>query len=314
MQVLRATEVRSQREVREALRLQELPGLRCPIHRRGAATSRPLASRSVTLHIGPFLTLGAFMYVKLFGSILDSSIWSADLATRVVWITMLTMADEYGIVYASIDGLANRARISIPECRKALNTLLHGDRYSRTKNDRGTKLEGRRVEELEGGWQVINYRKYRELRSRKQIVDAARQARHRDESVTGRDTPVTTVTLAKTVNGHDVTVEAEAEAEEDTKTTTARSRAARAHWVRGLATIWRNRYHGEPPWGKIGKLLKSVKDSPDLARRFTAYLAVTEPQYVDLAKFVASFGSWGNGKPTPQTYAEYTPGQTGPNL
>lgn len=151
-------------------------------------------------------TLGA-MYVKLFGSILDSSIWSTDLATRVVWITMLTMADEYGIVYASVDGLANRARVSIPECRRALRILVSGDRNSRTKNDRGTKFEGRRVETVEGGWQVINYRKYRELRSRKQIADAMRQARHRVKEATERDRHVTNVT------SHDVTVEAEAEAE-----------------------------------------------------------------------------------------------------
>lgn len=120
------------------------------------------------------------VYVKLFGSILDSSIWSTDLATRVVWITMLTMADEYGIVYASVDGLANRARISIPECERALAVLSNGDKHSRTKNDRGTALEGRRVEAVDGGWQVINYQKYRELRSRKQIADAVRQARHRE--------------------------------------------------------------------------------------------------------------------------------------
>jgi len=159
------------------------------------------------------------VYVKLFGSILDSSIWATDLATRVVWITMLTMADELGIVYASVDGLANRARITLPECQKALKLLLSKDRNSRTKNDRGTKLEGRRVEEVEGGWQVINYKKYRELRSRRQLADAARQARHRQKAVTLRDAAVTNVT------SHDVTVEAEAEAEAERETTTTKSKS-----------------------------------------------------------------------------------------
>jgi hypothetical protein len=269
-----------------------------------------MLSRYVTLALFP-ATDRPLMYVKLFGSILDSSIWSTDLATRVVWITMLTMADEYGIVYASVDGLANRARISEPECRKALKTLLAGDRNSRTKNDRGTTLEGRRIEELEGGWQVINYQKYRELRSHKQIADAARQARHRLRAVTERDKTVTDVTK---VNGHDVTVEAEAEAdtEANTKSNTNTARS-RANWVRRLGTIWRNRYHGTPPWGQIGKLLLPVRDEPELDYRFTAYLAVTDPQFVNLAKFVSSFGSWGNGKKHPQAY-EYEPGQSGPSL
>ncbi len=248
------------------------------------------------------------MYVKLFGSILDSSIWSADPTTRIVWITMLAMADEFGIVYASIDGLARRAQVATQQCRKALKVLEAPD-----ENDRSGVAQGCRIRALQGAWEVINYKKYRELRTQKQVANAARQARYRElHGVTERDNPVTSVTVG------DVTTEAEAEAEAEAntkpKTTTARSRVAQAHWVRELGSIWRNRYHGEPPWAKMGKLLKPVKDAPDLVHRFTAYVAATEPRYVNLAKFVASFGSWGNGKPTPQTYGPYIPGQSGPNL
>lgn len=143
------------------------------------------------------------MYVKLFGSILDSSIWSSDLATRVVWITMLAMADEFGIVYASVTGLARRAQVSIPECRRALQILSASD-----EDDRSGVRGGQRIEELQGAWQLINYAKYRELRSHKQVVDAARQARNRR---TDRDTSRESVTR------HDVTVEAEAEAEAESE-------------------------------------------------------------------------------------------------
>jgi hypothetical protein len=138
------------------------------------------------------------VYVKLFGTILDSSIWATDLATRVVWITMLAMADEFGIVSASVGGLARRACVSEKECAKALKNLLSPDPDSRTKEH-----DGRRIEPLEGGWRLLNYAKYRELRTRKQMADAMRQTRHRHSK---RDTS------RQPVTSHDVTTEAEAEA------------------------------------------------------------------------------------------------------
>jgi len=139
------------------------------------------------------------VYVKLFGTILDSSIWATDLPTRVVWITMLAMADEYGIVSASVGGLARRACVSEKECSKALKNLLAPDPDSRTKEH-----DGRRIEPLEGGWRLLNYAKYRELRTKKQMADAMRQTRHRHNKRDVSQQPVTS---------HDVTTEAEAEAE-----------------------------------------------------------------------------------------------------
>lgn len=113
-------------------------------------------------------------FVKLYGSILTSSVWQEPMATRLVWITMLTLADKRGYVNASIPGLANLARVDIADCMKALDTLMMPDPFSRSKND-----DGRRIEEVDGGWRLINHEKYRELRTDKQIQDAQRQARHR---------------------------------------------------------------------------------------------------------------------------------------
>lgn len=141
------------------------------------------------------------MYVKLFASILDSSIWSEDHATVRLWITMLAMADEHGIVHASLSGLANRARLSITECTAALEVLMSPDPESRTE-----AFEGRRLERIAGGWVLLNYTAYREIRTRSQMSAAARQARfrerHRDSDSSGRDArdesvtplPVTEVT------------------------------------------------------------------------------------------------------------------------
>ena len=95
-------------------------------------------------------------YSKLFGSILDSTIWCESDETRLVWITMLAMADRSGVVNASIPGLASRARVSIENLKKALEVFSAPDPYSRTPDE-----QGRRIRAVDGGWQLINYGKYR---------------------------------------------------------------------------------------------------------------------------------------------------------
>lgn len=96
-------------------------------------------------------------YTKLFNSILASTIWRADDKTRIVWITMLAMADKDGICEGSVPGLADFARVSIEDCEKALLELSSPDPYSRT-----SEHEGRRIEHIDGvGWFLINHPKYR---------------------------------------------------------------------------------------------------------------------------------------------------------
>ena len=96
-------------------------------------------------------------YTKLFSSIVASTIWRADDKTRLVWITMLAMADQFGIVEASVPGLADMARVTLEECQEALGELQSPDPYSRS-----SESEGRRIEPVDGGWKLINHGKYRE--------------------------------------------------------------------------------------------------------------------------------------------------------
>lgn len=96
-------------------------------------------------------------YTKLFNSILASTIWRAPDKTRLVWITLLAMADKRGIAEGSIPGLADMARVSIEDCEKALDELQQPDRYSRS-----TEYAGRRIEPIDGGWRLLNHGKYRQ--------------------------------------------------------------------------------------------------------------------------------------------------------
>lgn len=95
-------------------------------------------------------------FTKLDSGITDSTIWQAPDATRIVWITMLAMADKNGYIGASMPGLAGRARVSLEACIAAVATFMAPDEWSRTQD-----FEGRRIAEAEGGWVLLNHAKYR---------------------------------------------------------------------------------------------------------------------------------------------------------
>lgn len=95
-------------------------------------------------------------YTKLFSSIVASTIWREDDKTRLVWITMLALKDERHVVEASLPGLADLARVSLEECQAALEKLESEDKYSRSK-----EFGGRRIEKCDGGWVILNGEYYR---------------------------------------------------------------------------------------------------------------------------------------------------------
>lgn len=119
-------------------------------------------------------------YTKLFQSILTSTIWVESDRTRIIWITMLALADKNGEVQASIPGLARVAGVPIADCEEAIARFLAPDPYSRTPDD-----EGRRIEKIDGGWALLNHEKYRRLASKDESKESAaerqRRKRNRDE-------------------------------------------------------------------------------------------------------------------------------------
>jgi hypothetical protein len=126
-------------------------------------------------------------FTPLYGSILTSTVWSEDSDTRIVWITMLAMADAAGYVGASLPGLAHAARVELEICEKAIHKFLSPDKHSRTKSN-----DGRRISEVDGGWILINYASHRErsAKIRSNILATLRKRKQRekdDKRVTSRD-------------------------------------------------------------------------------------------------------------------------------
>ena len=99
-------------------------------------------------------------FTKLWSEILTSSIWNEGDKVRIVWITLLACMGPDYMVRASVGGLAHQARVNNEDCRKALDVLLAPDPDSRSK-----EFEGRRIEERDGGFFILNGGKYREARN-----------------------------------------------------------------------------------------------------------------------------------------------------
>lgn len=123
------------------------------------------------------------MYNKIFSKIVDSSIWGESESTRLVWLTFLAVMDEDGFVcLASVDNVANRARVSMAKARTAIERLESPDPESSDPDN-----EGRRIERVPGGWLVLNAPKYRELVTRvvvrEQTKERVRRFRERQKTL-----------------------------------------------------------------------------------------------------------------------------------
>jgi len=98
-------------------------------------------------------------YTKLHSGILDGSIWNESVWTRVVWIAFLAKADQVGRILAVPVNMARIANVPMSRFLKAVETLSSPDPDSRTPDE-----DGRRIIPIQGGWQIVNYEKYRTIR------------------------------------------------------------------------------------------------------------------------------------------------------
>jgi hypothetical protein len=96
-------------------------------------------------------------FVKLSTNLLFSSIWSENSDTCKVWITMLVMADQSGLVPSTAPGISKAAIVNLDSTIKAIETLEKPDEFSKSVDN-----DGRRIKRVDGGYLILNYEKYRE--------------------------------------------------------------------------------------------------------------------------------------------------------
>lgn len=126
------------------------------------------------------------MYGKLFSSALDGS-----LATRgpwqaiAIWPWILALCDREGFLDMTAEVLSRRTTIPLEHVQTGLAALQAPDPYSRTPDADGRRLEP--IADRPWGWRVVNYAKYRAIRSADERREYMRnyQAKRRERPEAG---------------------------------------------------------------------------------------------------------------------------------
>lgn len=235
-------------------------------------------------------------YTKLFNSILASTIWREDDKTRIVWITLLAMKDKNGIAECSIPGLAGFANVSLEDCEMALQKLMSPDKYSRTKEH-----DGRRIEEIPGGFLILNHHVYRERmgEDERREYNRQKQAEHRakkaasnpvnDSSMTVNDSHRLSALSAHTKAETETDSDSEANAyTESTKKNTPKTPQAAADGDFSLGS-------GKEDSGKKEKREVFKQPSFEEAQDFGKEIGLTDAESAYIYEFYESKG-WMVGK------------------
>jgi hypothetical protein len=126
-------------------------------------------------------------YSKLYSSIVHSSLWTEPDHIRILFITLFAIADREGYVYGSRKGLLRLANVDMDQCDEhdPFEALMAPDPDS-SDLLRNPENEGRRIEEVPGGFRILNFLYYRGLRNeddrREQNKEAQRRHRSKQKS------------------------------------------------------------------------------------------------------------------------------------
>lgn len=137
------------------------------------------------------------MYGKIFEQIFSSSI-AHSYKTRHVFMDLIVLADSEGVVDWTIEAIAGRTRVPEEQIREAISILEKPDPQSRSKVHDGARIT-RLDDHRSWGWQIVNYEKYRDMRTE---VDRKEYMRKymRDRRVTEKLTTVNSVNTSQYVS------------------------------------------------------------------------------------------------------------------
>lgn len=118
-----------------------------------------------------YATVTSMPNVKLLPGLLDSDFWQAANQTcRVVWLTMMCMADDDGIVRAGVLGISARCCIAYDSVMESIGYLC---------------CDAGMAQVVDGGWKMLNHEGLVAFQTRKQEAGAERAARYRAKRAKG---------------------------------------------------------------------------------------------------------------------------------
>jgi hypothetical protein len=116
-------------------------------------------------------------FTKLDDGLIFSSILTEDDAVFKVWVLILSRTDSDGVARISSAFLASVCRKTDTEIERCLTVLEGPDKRSRSAQD-----DGRRIKRIDGGYEVINYLRYRERADREDVRAYERERKRRQRS------------------------------------------------------------------------------------------------------------------------------------
>src|SRR6516165_3084329 len=206
------------------------------------------------------------MYSKLFSSLIHSSLWRQPVHVRVLFVSLLSIADSRGFVYGSRRGLEAAANIQYDLSNGDADpwqVLMSPDSDS-SDLLRNPKNRGRRIEQVPGGYRILNFLYYRSLRDNEARREQNRraQAKFKDKVSQGkpRSAKVSQTKPHKPQSAH-TEAETEAEAEAVQKKMLSSSVTSESQWIEELTRdsayegIDVRREHAKAlRWGKENKV------------------------------------------------------------
>lgn len=114
------------------------------------------------------------MFAKVFGQIFDSSI-AEDYNCRRMFMDLLVLADPTGAVDMTFEAVARRTNVPLEEVRQYITQLCQPDPASRSQLEEGKRLTPL-DDSRDWGWQIVNYKHYRNLRDKETLRNYFKQA------------------------------------------------------------------------------------------------------------------------------------------
>jgi len=120
-------------------------------------------------------------FTKLDEGILQSSIIAEDSDTFKIWIALLAACKPDGIAYVSPLFLSSVCHLLPEIVLRSLDKLSNPDPYSRSVAE-----EGRRIRRVDGGYEIINYKAYRDASLKSAEAERKRLYREQLSGVSGQ--------------------------------------------------------------------------------------------------------------------------------
>ena len=155
------------------------------------------------------------MYGKIFSSMFEGSLYGNSDAI-ITMMLLIVLSDKEGNVDMTPQAISARTSIPLDTISKGIAFLEKPDPNSRTLDEEGRRLV-RLDSHREWGWNIVNYIKYRELRSSEERREYWRQYKQKRRS--GKSVGMSTLSTMSLNIPPIVEVEVKAEAEVEKITT-----------------------------------------------------------------------------------------------